>query len=188
LAALPLPYICPICSVVAPCHPGAALHDLRNEPQGRDTSGHERDGPGACGDPHGQREEIRTDEREQIRTAPPSESARTPSGDPHGSPRRNPHGQREEIRTDPPSESARTPSGDPHGSPVGIRTDNRKRACLVEPGGIAPPSENAYRRNLRACLLLKSRRRRGEAAKTVADQPRRGLVASGRGARLQPAY
>jgi hypothetical protein len=27
---------------------------------------------------------------------------------------------------------------------------------VVEPGGIAPPSENAYRRTLRACPLLNS--------------------------------
>jgi hypothetical protein len=32
-----LAHICPICSVVAPCLPGAALRDLRNESPLRDT-------------------------------------------------------------------------------------------------------------------------------------------------------
>ncbi len=36
LAALLLPYICPICSVVAPCHPGAALRIIGNSYAGQD--------------------------------------------------------------------------------------------------------------------------------------------------------
>ena len=38
LAALLLPQILPVFSVVAPCHPGAALRDLCHDPRGRDTS------------------------------------------------------------------------------------------------------------------------------------------------------
>ena len=38
LAALLLPHILPACSVVAPCHPGAALRDLVLVQRGRATS------------------------------------------------------------------------------------------------------------------------------------------------------
>src|SRR3972149_2178705 len=38
LAALLLPQIHPVFSVVAPCRPGAALRDLCHDPRGRDTS------------------------------------------------------------------------------------------------------------------------------------------------------
>src|SRR4029077_14951595 len=38
LAALLLPHILPVCSVVAPCHPGAALRDLCNASHFQGTS------------------------------------------------------------------------------------------------------------------------------------------------------
>src|SRR6266487_4754715 len=38
LAALLLVQILPVFSLVAPCHPGAALRDLCHDPRGRDTS------------------------------------------------------------------------------------------------------------------------------------------------------
>src|SRR5881628_3132638 len=38
LAALLVAYILPVCALLAPCHPGAALRDLCNESLLRDTS------------------------------------------------------------------------------------------------------------------------------------------------------
>src|SRR5918996_1211089 len=37
LAALLVAYILPVCALLAPCHPGAALRDLCHDPQGQDT-------------------------------------------------------------------------------------------------------------------------------------------------------